>query len=200
MPFTAGILTAILAYTWFLQPRLASRGALIPAAIVLGLALLRAWRSGQWGLAAGALLPGLRAAALFTIPCAAALLVAGASLGTLHDRRDFLGTLAWLVVWGGAQQWVLQTVVLGEARELMPRRAAVVVAAALFASAHLPNPFLTAMTLAGGLGWCAIYSRHPNVLPLALSHALATLAILYAFDEEMTGGLRIGLAYLELDR
>jgi hypothetical protein len=54
------------------------------------------------------------------------------------------------------------------------------------------------MTFVGALGWCTIYDRHPNVLPLALSHAVATLAILYAFDEEVTGRLRIGLAYLEL--
>ena len=39
------------------------------------------------------------------------------------------------------------------------------------------------MTFAGALAWCWIYDRCPNLLPLALSHALLTLAILYAFDE-----------------
>ena len=48
------------------------------------------------------------------------------------------------------------------------------------------------------LAWCWIYDRHPNMLPLALSHALLTLAILYAFDEGMTGHLRVGAAYLSL--
>jgi hypothetical protein len=42
--------------------------------------------------------------------------------------------------------------------------------------------------------------RHPNVLPLALSHALGTLAILYAFDEAITGRLRVGYSYLQLLR
>jgi membrane protease YdiL (CAAX protease family) len=200
MVFTLGILTAILAYTWFFAPRLPAGAVVIPAAIVLGLSLFRAFRCREWGLAPRALLPGLRAAALFTLPFAALFLAIGAMLGTLHDRRDFLGSLAWLVVWGGAQQWVLQTVVLREAQQATSRRAGIVLAAALFASAHLPNPFLTAATLVGALGWCAIYERYPNVLPLAFSHALATLAILYAFDEEITGRLRIGLAYLELNR
>ena len=48
------------------------------------------------------------------------------------------------------------------------------------------------MTFAGALAWCWIYDRHPNLLPLALSHALLTLAILCAFDEAMTGHLRVG--------
>ena len=71
-------------------------------------------------------------------------------------------------------------------------------AAFLFAAVHLPNPFLTAMTFAGALAWCAIYDRHPNVVPLALSHAMVTLAILHAFDDSLTGHLRIGQAYLRL--
>ena len=53
------------------------------------------------------------------------------------------------------------------------------------------------MTFAGALAWCWIYDRHPNLLPLALSHALLTLAILCAFDEAITGHLRVGAAYLE---
>jgi membrane protease YdiL (CAAX protease family) len=101
-----------------------------------------------------------------------------------------------LVVWGGAQQWILQTVILREAQRTTSRRAGVAVAALLFAALHLPNPFLFAVTLGGALGWCAIYDRYPNVLPLALSHALVTLAILYAFDDAITGGLKTGAAYL----
>jgi len=54
------------------------------------------------------------------------------------------------------------------------------------------------MTFAGALAWGAIYDRYPNVVPLALSHAITTLAILYAFDDAVTGRLRIGHAYLRL--
>jgi hypothetical protein len=60
----------------------------------------------------------------------------------LHDRRDFLGNLAWLILWGGAQQWVLQTVVLGEAQRATSRRAGITLAAVLFASAPCRIPFL----------------------------------------------------------
>jgi membrane protease YdiL (CAAX protease family) len=54
------------------------------------------------------------------------------------------------------------------------------------------------VTFAGGLVWCAIYARHPNIVPLAISHALGTLAILHAFDPDVTGRLRIGYSYLQL--
>ena len=75
---------------------------------------------------------------------------------------------------------------------------AVVVASVLFALVHAPNMFLMLMTCVGALGWCAIYTRFPNILPLGVSHALATLALLYAFDDDITGRLRIGQAYLRL--
>jgi membrane protease YdiL (CAAX protease family) len=200
MWFSAGMLGTILAYTWLLEPRLPRAFVALPGAIVLALGGWHALRTGEWGLAPKALLSGLRATALVTIPALAGLLAAGAARGTLHDRRASLGGFAALVLWGGAQQWALQTVVLRESQGATSRRAGVLVAALLFGAVHLPNPLLTAVTFVGALAWCAIYDRHPNVLPLALSHALATLAILYAFDDTLTGRLRIGAAYLRLSR
>jgi len=200
MWFSAGMLGTILAYTWLLEPRLPRAFVALPGAIVLALGAWHALRTGEWGLAPKALLSGLRATALVTIPALAGLLAAGAARGTLHDRRASLGGFAALVLWGGAQQWALQTVVLRESQGATSRRAGVLVAALLFGAVHLPNPLLTAVTFVGALAWCAIYDRHPNVLPLALSHALATLAILYAFDDTLTGRLRIGAAYLRLSR
>jgi membrane protease YdiL (CAAX protease family) len=200
MPFTLAILTVILLHTWYLDPRL-PRGVAgaLPVGLVAALGVWHSARTGEWGLTWRAFRPALRAAALFTLPAVAFILLAGVWTGTMHDRRDFLGNLAWLVVWGGAQQWILQTVVLYEARRATTRRAAILLAAILFAAVHLPNPFLSAVTLAGGLAWCTIYTRYPNLVPLAVSHALLTLAILYAFDDAITGRLRIGYGYLMLE-
>jgi membrane protease YdiL (CAAX protease family) len=200
VPFTLAILVVILSYTWFLEPRTPRWVVNVPGALVVGLGLWHAARRGEWGMSRGAFLPALRAVALFTVAAGGALLAAGAAAGTLHDRRDFLGSLVVLIVWGGAQQWILQTVVLREAQAATSRVAGVALAALLFGIVHLPNPFLTAITTAGAIGWCAIYDRHPHVVPLALSHALGTLAVLYAFDDAATGRLRIGLSYLRLDR
>jgi membrane protease YdiL (CAAX protease family) len=199
VPFTVGILAVILSYTWFFQPRFPGAPVIVPIAIVLALGLCNAVRTREWGFTAPGLVPGLRAAALFTTPLALILLATGAAAGTLHGRRDALvspGALGALVVWGGAQQWILQTVILREAQRATSRRLGVPAAALLFAVVHLPNPILSTITLVGALGWCAIYDRYPNIVPLALSHACGTLALLYAFDDTITGGLRIGHAFL----
>jgi membrane protease YdiL (CAAX protease family) len=199
VPFTLAILTVILTYTWWLEPRVSGEFVAVPAAAVLALTLWSAIRNREWGLSARALGPATRAAAIFTPSAVAVMIAFGAALGTLHQRRETLAEFAALAAWGAGQQWVLQTVVLREAkRATVSHRAAIVLAAVLFASVHLPNPFLTSMTFIGALAWCTIYSRHPNLIPLALSHAIATLAILYAFDDPITGRLRIGQAYLRL--
>jgi len=198
MPFTIAILSSILAFTWLLEPALPDSAVFVPAALVVGLTIWHDARRREWGFAPRALAPGLAWSLAITIPLAAVILAAGAAIGTLHDRRDFLGNLAPLVVWGGAQQWVLQTVVLRDAQRATTRRAGIVVAALLFGAVHLPNPFLTVVTIVGALAWCSLYDRWPNILPLALSHGLGTLALLYAFNPETTGRLRVGAAYLRL--
>ena len=196
MPFTVTILATLLLYVWVLEPR--GIPVALPGGVLLAATLLNNLVSGEWGLSPRALLRASRATALFTVPAVLVVLGVGFAMGTLHDRTDFLGNFAGLIPWGVAQQWMLQTVVLREVRRHLPPRAAVVAAAVLFALVHAPNLFLMLMTLIGALGWCAIYSRYPNFLPLGVSHALATLALLYAFDDDITGRLRIGESYLRL--
>jgi len=196
MPFTLAILGTILLYTWVLAPR--GVPVAVPAAIVVSVALWSGIRSRTWGLSPKAFAPALRAAALFTVPAVLVVLAAGMALGTLHDRGSLVSNLAVLIAWGGAQQWVLHTIVLREAQQLTSPKKSIVIAAFLFALVHVPNPLLTLMTFVGALGWCAIFSRYPNLVPLAISHAVATLALLSAFDDGMTGRLRIGHAYLML--
>ena len=198
MAFTVAMLTVVLTYIWVVDPRTPRTFVMIPIAIVGLLGCWRALLTHEWGFKRSAFWPALRASTFVTIPAVAAILAAGAALGTLHDRRDFIGSLAPLIVWGGAQQWILQTVALREAQRVTSDRFGVLLGATLFALIHLPNPFLTVVTFAGALAWCSIYARYPNILPLALSHALGTLAILYAFDDAITGRLRIGYSYLQL--
>jgi len=196
MRFTISILAVIFSYTWYFQPRWPPSFVAVPVVVVLVLGVWKAALTGESGVKLSALTRGLWATAIFTAAIVTILAAAGAIRGTLHGRPDFLANLLVLIVWGGGQQWILQTVFLREAQDATARRAGIVVAAALFASLHLPNPFLTTLTFVGALGWCAIYDRYPNIIPLALSHAIATLVILYAFDDAVTGRLRVGVAYL----
>ena len=189
-------MTCVLSYVWIIEPKVPRSAVLVPAAVLV---ILTAWhdlRRGEWGFSASALLPGLWRAVAVTFVAVLLIVGAGAGIGTLHDRRDFLGSLAPLVLWGGAQQWVLQTVVLREAQRTSSRAKGILIAAVLFGVIHLPNPLLAPLTGAAALIWCRLYDRHPNIIPLAFSHGLGTLALRYAFDETIIGHLRIGAAYL----
>jgi membrane protease YdiL (CAAX protease family) len=194
--FSLCILSVVLIFTWVLAPdapQWATAGAVV---LVLALAVWRAVRTGEWGAQRGAFRPALGWSAAVTGAGALGIYLAGSRLGTWHDRGDLWINLAALIPWGLGQQFALHTVFLREAQATVGRPGGVLLAALMFAILHLPNPFLTAMTGLGAIAWCWIYDRHPNLLPLALSHALLTLAILYAFDDAMTGRLRIGAAYL----
>jgi membrane protease YdiL (CAAX protease family) len=195
MAFTVAVLAVVLSYTWFLQPRWPSSFAAVPVAAVLLLGVWKAALTGETGVTPRAILPGLAATAIFTAVTALILLAAGTALGTLHVRPNLLANFLALIAWGGGQQWILQTVFLREAQRATSPHTGIVVAAALFAALHLPNPWLTMLTFVGAIGWCTIYDRYPNAIPLALSHAAATLIILCAFDDAMLGGLRVGARF-----
>ena len=199
MWFTLAIVAAVSIYVWFVEGRAPRNVVFVPGGLVIILTVWHNLRHREWGFGRRALLPGLLLALEYTVPLVLLTVAAGHLTGTLHDRRDFLGNLAPLVVWGGAQQWVLQTVVLREAQRATSRRTGIVVAALLFGAVHLPNPFLAPVTAVAALIWCWAYDRYPNIIPLALSHALGTLAVLHAFDERITGRLRIGASYLRLN-
>ena len=102
-----------------------------------------------------------------------AVYLAGSRLGTWRPRPDPWSNLLLLIPWGLGQQFALHTVFLREAQATLSRTAGIWLAALMFAALHLPNPFLTVMTGLGALAWCWIYDRYPNLLPMALSHALA---------------------------
>ena len=198
MPYTLAIVGSVLVHVWLLESRWPRDVVLVPAVLIVALTIRYNLRHREWGVAPRALAPGLVRALAVTLPIVLILIGAGAFLGTLHDRRDFLGSLAPLVLWGGAQQWVLQTVVLREAQRATSPRTGIVIAALLFGLVHFPNPFLAPVTAVAALIWCRLYDRYPNIIPLALSHGLGTLALRYAFSDDMIGRLRVGASYLRL--
>jgi len=198
VPNTIAIVLAVLVHAWFLADQWPREIVLLPAGLIIFLTARHDLTHREWGFAPRALVPGLVRALAVTLLLGAVLLAVGALLDTLHDRRDFLGSFAPLIVWGGAQQWVLQTVVLRESQRATSRQTGILIAALLFGAVHLPNPFLAPVTFGAGLLWCWLYDRYPNIIPLAVSHALGTLAVLHAFDQDITGRLRIGAGYLRL--
>lgn len=203
MVYTLVILAFVLGHMWVVVPvfgRSELSTALVMTA-VLGVCVLAHLRSEEeermavWGFHRAAIRPGLKWALGLTLPTVAALLALGYELGTLRPRDQLALRFAWLAIWALAQQFLLQTVILREARQRFARRTALLVAAAVFALVHLPNPFLTPATFVTGFVWCWLYDRYPNLVPIALSHAAASLAALIALGPGITGGMRVGYGY-----
>jgi membrane protease YdiL (CAAX protease family) len=196
--FSLATLAIVLAYTWVIAPIAPAWAGAVAGVIVLGLTIAHAAKSREWGLQWRAFAAALGWSAAFTVAVAIGLYVTGDRLGTWRGDADRLRQLPELVAWGFGQQFALQTMFLREAQAVTSRRGGIWLAAILFAALHLPNPFLTIATGAAALAWCAIYDRYPNLLPLALSHAVLTLVVLFGFDDAITGRLRVGAGYLSL--
>ena len=107
-----------------------------------------------------------------------------------------LGFPVWGLAWGLLQQYVLQGFVNRRAQILFGRGwQSVLLTASVFALLHLPNPWLTAATFAGGLLWAWVYQRAPNLFALALSHAAMTWVLVSALPDSALRGLRVGFKY-----
>ena len=130
MIFSLAILAVVLAYTWVIEPIAPGWATPIPVALVLGLAIWHAVRSGDWGVRPAAFFSALGPSAAFTATAALAIYVAGSRLGTWHDRRDAWMSLVLLIPWGFGQQFALHTVLLREAQATAGRSAGIVLAAA----------------------------------------------------------------------
>lgn len=132
-----------------------------------------------------------------------AIAVAG-SLHTLHgfhlslEGQRVFWSRAWgYLLWALLQQLVLQDVVLLRLLRLMPsKRRAVVIAAALFASAHLPNPLLVALTVVWGAVACVLFLRYRGLFTLGVAHGLLGLCVALTVPNAVDRHMRVGLGYL----
>lgn len=115
---------------------------------------------------------------------------------SFHGLAVETSVLAY-VLWAIVQQFILQDFFLVRLLRLLPTRtAAIVAAAALFAVAHLPNPFLTAATLLWGLIACALFLRYRNLYSLGVAHGILGLCLAIAIPNAVHHQMRVGLGYL----
>ncbi len=136
---------------------------------------------------------------------AALLITTGAVLTAvhLHTLRHPISARGWLLTFGGytvwsfVQQFLLQGYFLFRLLRLLPRREwAAVAAAAMFATAHLPNPILTAVTLIWGTCACFVFLRCRNVFPVAAAHAILGITVAITIPGPVIRNMRVGLGYL----
>jgi membrane protease YdiL (CAAX protease family) len=131
---------------------------------------------------------------------AAAAVVVAARLHTLRVPGTvalFVETYIAYAVWAAVQQFLLQCFFLLRLLRLLPNaNFAAVMAALIFALAHLPNPILTSVTLIWGFAACLVFLRYRNLYPLAIAHAIFGITIAITVPGPVDHNMRVGLGYL----
>jgi|SRR5208282_2443966 len=172
---------------------------LSPVALLVTLTIVLARRPGLDDLGLGC--RGL-VAPFWILP--AAIVLAALSMwiakqfGTLHALyRGDLRHIAGYVLWTLYQQFLLHDYFMPRVSRLLgSERAAVSAAAVLFAAAHLPNPWLTAVTLLWGAVSCALFLRYRNLYALGLAQGVLGLCFAVCIPDALHHHLRVGLGYL----
>ena len=142
---------------------------------------------GAWVIAMAAALAALGAAAAEHF----------ATLHTPHGPEDWVRTFGGYTVWSLMQQFLLQGYFLQRIQRLIPSpHWAVLLAASLFALAHLPNPILAPVTLLWGIVACTVFLRARNIYPLAVAHAIFGISIAVMLPPPVIHNMRVGLGYL----
>ena len=199
--------TSALAAEWVVGT-LAGRGRLlllIPVTTAVLLMLLSHRARGESAREIGWRLDNFKEAARLLLPpmlAVSALLVGlGWYAGTLDFGRweggqSIMGVPGLSLVWGPLQQYALQGFINRRAQVALGRGyLSVLLVALLFALFHLPNPWLTCATFAGGLLWAWVYQRAPNILAVGLSHSLMTWVMISSVPPGVFHNLRVGFKY-----
>jgi membrane protease YdiL (CAAX protease family) len=152
------------------------------------------WRLDNFWDAARLLLPPM-------LVVSALLIGLGWYAGTLDFGRweggqSIMGVPGLSLVWGPLQQYALQGFINRRAQVALGRGTlSVLLVGLLFALFHLPNPWLTFATFAGGLLWAYVYQRAPNILAVGLSHSLMTWVMISSVPPGVLHNLRVGFKY-----
>ncbi|HEX8337053.1 MAG TPA: CPBP family intramembrane glutamic endopeptidase [Pyrinomonadaceae bacterium] len=116
--------------------------------------------------------------------------------GRWEGGQSIMGVPGLSLVWGPLQQYALQGFINRRAQVALGRGGlSVLLVGLLFALFHLPNPWLTFATFAGGLLWAWVYQRAPNILAVGLSHSLMTWVMIASVPTGVFHNLRVGFKY-----
>lgn len=113
-----------------------------------------------------------------------------------HTGRPIVTQLVLGFGWGLVQQYVLQGFINRRAQLIWGQNwLSALLVAMIFGGLHLPNPWLSFVTFAGGAIWAAVYQRAPNLYALAVSHSLMTWVLVSTLPATALNHLRIGFKY-----
>lgn len=127
------------------------------------------------------------------------LLLVGYGVGTLerfHLERS-LSNLSLYLAWGFVQQYLLNGYFLNRLRAVLADGHASWTAALLFCAAHAPNPFLMAVTLAGGWLSARVYLRWRNLALLGLLHGVIGFLLHLVVPDAVARNFLVGPRYFD---
>jgi len=105
--------------------------------------------------------------------------------------------MAGYLLWAFEQQFILQDYFLLRLLRILPNQSAAMIAAAvLFSTAHLPSPVLVAATLAWGIVSCTLFLRYRNLYALGCVHGVLGLCVAVSVPDAVTHHMMVGLGYL----
>jgi membrane protease YdiL (CAAX protease family) len=168
----------------------------VALAVTLTIVISRERRRDELGI-------GVRGlpSSLWILPAAVALtivsILVAKSIGTYHPlyHADF-GHVIGYVLWTVYQQFLLQDLFMPRLTRLLNSDAGIVIAATLFAAAHLPNISLAVATLVWGAVSCLLFRRYHNIYALGLAQGLLGLCFAVCVPDAWHHHLRVGLGYL----
>ncbi|HTS57441.1 MAG TPA: CPBP family intramembrane glutamic endopeptidase [Terriglobales bacterium] len=184
----------ILVAVWTPQGRINSVVSLAAAALVIVLAF-HAHSPEELGLAHPF------SGALVTVAAGALLVLVITATGSFTRAVGLPQPLPWYrawqyAIWALLQQFILQSFMYLRLESVVGSRRAVVTAAVLFSVAHIPNPWLVALSLMGAFFFCEMFRRYRNIFPLGLVHAALGLTIAASLPDQWLHHMRVGLGYL----
>jgi Type II CAAX prenyl endopeptidase Rce1-like len=125
---------------------------------------------------------------------ALALMAMGVLLETIRPisvQYGFMCLLAYCP-WGIFQQYLLNGYIANRLLAVSSARRAPLMAAALFAGAHLPNWFLMLVTFVAGYYSTKIFLRYRNIYFLGLAHALIGTVLFVVIPDSISHHLTVG--------
>lgn len=188
----------VMVYIWRLQSREFHWWIVFPIWLILSFAFHRdtpktlGWRVDN-------LWPATRQAVLPFVFLIGAILITGLFLGALHrvpshliEPRRLIGYFAFCVLQEIGLQSFLMNRLLAALQKPFP---AALVAGALFAVTHWPNPVLMPLTFIGGAILCWLFARQRNIIPLAIGQAILGSIVWWAIPVALHHGMRVGPGY-----
>jgi hypothetical protein len=134
-----------------------------------------------------AMAPALLLLALSLIACGVLL----ETMRPISLEYGFICLLAYCP-WGIFQQYLLNGYIANRLAAVVSARRVPLMAATLFAGAHLPNWFLMVVTFAMGYYSAKIFMRYRNIYFLGLAHAVIGTALFVVIPDSISHHLTVG--------